>query len=115
MSPPYASSRWFQRLPGLLSAVGPDARARIIEQHICRALGEFLRVPPGHRLSAEEPLGHQGVDLVTALFLKRGLEQALGVTAHPADLLRGESVRALAENLATRIPHMRSPAADDAA
>ncbi|MHC5907763.1 acyl carrier protein [Streptomyces sp. S6] len=100
MSSPHAVRRWFQRLPDVLPTARPDARAGIIEQHICRALAEFLGVPPGHRFSADRPLCHQGVDPVTALLLKRRLEQALGVTPHRVELLPGDSARTLAERLA---------------
>lgn len=100
MSSPHAVRRWFQWLPDVPPTVRPDARAGIVEQHICRAPAQCpggVAGPPVRRRPAG--CATRGMAPVTASLLERRLERASGVTLHP-ELLPGNSARILAERFA---------------
>lgn len=78
--------------------------------HLLRLeLQRLLAVPPAHRLSADLPLGSQGLDAINALSLERAIRTVLR-TEVPAEALRASTVGEVAERLAEATgPHDEQP------
>ncbi len=70
------------------------ARAAAIEASVLARIAEVLGVPSSS-LDAGEPLSHFGIDSMTALQLKNGLERDLAISLPLAKLLQGPTIREL--------------------
>jgi acyl carrier protein len=89
--------------PSALRAMDLDARTRTIVSWLCRELAHVLDVPPAHRVGPDRPLRALGVDSLTALCLKRRLEDELDVRIKTHDLLRDDTVGEIAALLAESV------------
>ncbi|MFP3992303.1 acyl carrier protein [Streptomyces sp. E11-3] len=105
MSEQAVSAAYLERLPDELALRAADfeLRTRTIADYICQELGRFLEIPPAHRVSASRSLRSQGVGSITALKLRRTLEDALHVEVSAVDLLREITVAEVAAMLAGRL------------
>ncbi|MES1244348.1 MAG: non-ribosomal peptide synthase/polyketide synthase [Acidobacteriota bacterium] len=81
-----------------LLALPPDERAALLETFLRERAAEALGVPVA-AVDPERPLTALGLDSLSAVELKGGVESALGVEVPLAGLLEGEDVRALAGRL----------------
>ncbi|WP_156727222.1 acyl carrier protein [Streptomyces apocyni] len=99
------SAAYLERYPDQLALRASDfeLRTHTIADYICQELGRFLEIPPAHRVSASRSLRSQGVGSITALKLRRTLEDALGIEVSAVDLLRDITVAEVAALLASRL------------
>jgi amino acid adenylation domain-containing protein len=81
-----------------LMALEPAERAALLEAFLRERVAEALGVPAA-AVDPERPLTALGLDSLSAVELKGGVEAALGVQVPLAGLLEGEDVRALAGRL----------------
>lgn len=76
----------------------PIERLRLLQAHIQKLAAESLRLDPS-RLDVHQPLNALGIDSIMALELRSKIKLTLGAPISVADLLRGLSVAAIAEQL----------------
>jgi amino acid adenylation domain-containing protein len=81
-----------------LMALEPAERSALLEAFLRERAAEALGVPAA-AVDPERPLTALGLDSLSAVELKGGVEAALGVQVPLAGLLEGEDVRALAGRL----------------
>ncbi|MGW1769293.1 phosphopantetheine-binding protein [Streptomyces sp. NPDC002073] len=91
-------------LPALrdLRAMSPELRTATLAHCLRLHLDQLLQVPPGHRTGPHQPLRNQGLDLLNAESLVRGIQRDLSVPLAAEDLLDG-TVTGLAELLAKHL------------
>ena len=89
-----------------------DSRARL-ESDLRGRLAAVLRTTPD-RIETDRPIDTMGLDSLMAIELKNGLEADLGATLPLADLLRGPTVRGLADAVLARLSGPKPDAADTA-
>ncbi|MFE2286514.1 phosphopantetheine-binding protein [Streptomyces sp. NPDC059443] len=95
---PYGTLGHLPELPEL-RAMSEDVRAATLAHCLRLHLDQLLQVPPGHRTGPHQPLRTQGLDLLNALHLARGIHRDLGAELDAQTLMDG-TVTELAELLA---------------
>ncbi|MFJ9078388.1 hypothetical protein ACIRO3_24595 [Streptomyces sp. NPDC102278] len=100
-------------LPDLseLRVMSPDVLTATLAHCLRLHVDQLLQVPPGHRTSPYQPLRTQGLDLLNALHLARGIRRDLGAEVAAQTLLDG-TLTELAELLAPRLAITGAPPVD---
>lgn len=86
------------RLSERLYALAPDARLAALTEGLCSTLARILGVAPA-AVAPEEPLGSLGLDSLMLTQLNNWIYRELGVSLPIMKLLRGPSLRVLAEHI----------------
>ncbi|MGF1429071.1 type I polyketide synthase [Kitasatospora sp. LaBMicrA B282] len=86
-------------------------RAGGLVELVTDAVREVLGLPAGQPVARRRGLFEQGLDSLTAVALRRRLEQQLGLELPSTIVFERPTVAALAEHLAELAPHATAPAA----
>jgi acyl-CoA synthetase (AMP-forming)/AMP-acid ligase II/acyl carrier protein len=95
-----------------LLAAPAAQRPALLEAYLRRQLAQALRVDPA-QIEPTKPLTTLGLDSLTTVELKNGIEASLGVSVPISSLLQGPSVIQLAQQIADRLTSRTVPADDE--
>jgi len=85
-----------------LAQVSADERIELLASHCHDAVSRVLRIDSS-RLDVETPLNTIGLDSMIAVELRIRLEKSLGAAPTVVEMLRGMSIRNLAQNIARSV------------
>jgi NADPH:quinone reductase-like Zn-dependent oxidoreductase/acyl carrier protein len=92
-----------------LAAAGPEEKAALIAEVLCKHVSHVLRIPEG-KVDVKAPLTSLGMDSLMGLELRNRIEASLGVTVPATLLWTYPTVTALSLHLAGGPPKEAAPA-----